>query len=162
MTEESASNSENDAAGYASKEWLRSRIVGQHVLVTVDYERAVRPSGGNAADASEEAGGGSKKAHKHKNMRIFGTVKICNIPKSQAKAVVARASASGKSINQGLIAEGLALAMRHKVDEPRSSEYDVLLITEAEAAFKNKGVHSVKGLANAPRIIDYSTDCKCQ
>ncbi len=42
------------------------------------------------------------------------------------------------SIGLQLVSEGLATCTRSRRDEPRSSEYDALLIAEAEAAVKRK------------------------
>jgi endonuclease YncB( thermonuclease family) len=52
-------------------------------------------------------------------------------------------------ISEQLIVEGLAQTVKHRAEEPRAESYDTMLVDEAEAQRKKKGVHSNPG---APAI----------
>lgn len=55
----------------------------------------------------------------------------------------------GYSISEQLIIEGLAQTVKHRPEEPRAESYDTMLVDEAEAQRKKKGIHSNPG---APAI----------
>ena len=45
-------------------------------------------------------------------------------------------------ISEQLIAEGLAQTVKHRADETRAEAYDTMLVDEAEAQKKKKGLHN--------------------
>lgn len=130
--------------GLESREYLRHRIIGRRVQVTVDYEKAVGASPRSSAAASgaveEEPGSPSAAAA---GRRLHCTVRCQAVG---SKSVVNPAL--------GLVAEGLARCVRHREGEPRSGDLDSLLIAEAEAAVKAKGVHGATAARATARIVD--------
>lgn len=59
---------------------------------------------------------------------------------------------SKPSLNEQLIAEGLAKTQSHKNDDPRAENFDVLVTKENEAMSQKKGVHGPPSNAIKYRI----------
>lgn len=96
-----------------ARELLRSALIGQQVLVTIDYVRS--PADGAVGLAAKE--------------RRCGTVLLKSAPRGKAEPA------------QDLVNKGYCTVVRHRPDESRASSYDALLIAEQEAKKAGKGVH---------------------
>jgi hypothetical protein len=125
-----------------SKDWVRSKAVGKTLRCVIDYEKYQTATGSLPA--------GTSAAEKNLNLRLYGTVRL----------VTGSNSYSSTSLSMALIGEGLATCIKYRnKDEPRSGEYDALVLEEATAAVKGKGLHS----ATAPpdqKLTDFSIDGK--
>jgi len=96
----------------AAKEWMRKTIIGKPVAVTVDYSR----------DAPSESA--------NQEPRVHGSVTTT--------------TRKGENLNLGveLVKGGFAELVKHRSDDPRASCYESLLLAEAEAIEKKRGLHS--------------------
>lgn len=117
-----------------AKEFLRSRIIGRQVNVSMEYSRQVSldQNGGN---------GGPVK------LMDFGSVFLASLDKLGADTLSAPATGSnplGGNIAELLVARGFATVVRHKDFEERSNNYDALLAAESRAMAGKKGQHSGK------------------
>ncbi|XP_078433452.1 TUDOR-SN protein 1 [Wolffia australiana] len=110
-----------------AKEFLRSRLVGRQVNVSMEYSRKVNPSDG-PADA---------------RLMDFGSVFLVS-PSKEDEAVPASGSQPGVNVAELLVARGFASVVRHRDFEERSSHYDALLAAESRATIGKKGMHSAK------------------
>ncbi len=125
---------EQQLAGYGAeaREYLRKKLVGKHVRVRVDY---VKPRDGDFDE------------------KVCATVHQVRAGGGTSGKAGSDASAS---LNEQLVARGLANVQRHrKDDEARSSEFDALMTAEATALTEQKGLHSGKE-STLPRIPDAS------
>ncbi|EPS63110.1 hypothetical protein M569_11676, partial [Genlisea aurea] len=114
-----------------AKEFLRTRLIGRQVNVSMEYSRKVS-SGDGTASAS-----GSSDATR---VMDFGSVFLVNPPKDGEEA------SSGATVNiaELLVARGYATVVRHRDFEERSNYYDALLSAESRAISGRKGTHSAK------------------
>jgi staphylococcal nuclease domain-containing protein 1 len=131
-TRSSPSSSEPFAA--ECKEFVRSRLIGKQVLVSVEYARG--------------EGGGK---------RLFASVYY---GKPTRQGAVNR---PGQNIAEQLVVDGLATTVKHRGDEPRAEDYDMMQVDEAEATRKGRGMHGGQGKAGAgvaPVLNDLATDGK--
>ncbi|KAJ8394362.1 hypothetical protein AAFF_G00047690 [Aldrovandia affinis] len=113
---------------FEAREFMRKKLIGKKVNVTVDYIRA--------ATAANDVGGGSIPAFPE---RTCATVTI-----------------GGINIAEALISKGLATVIRYRQDDDqRSSHYDELLAAEARAIKNAKGLHSKKEVP-IHRVADIS------
>ncbi|XP_035258116.1 staphylococcal nuclease domain-containing protein 1 [Anguilla anguilla] len=113
---------------FEAREFMRKKLIGKKVNVTVDYIRA--------ATAASDLGGGSIPAFPE---RTCATVTI-----------------GGINIAEALVSKGLATVIRYRQDDDqRSSHYDELLAAEARAIKNAKGLHSKKEVP-IHRVADIS------
>ncbi|MFT7799310.1 staphylococcal nuclease domain-containing protein 1 [Arapaima gigas] len=113
---------------FEAREFLRKKLIGKKVNVTVDYIRA--------ATSGSELGPGSVPAFPE---RTCATVTI-----------------GGINIAEALVSKGLATVIRYRQDDDkRSSHYDELLAAEARAIKNGKGLHSKKEVP-IHRVADIS------
>ncbi|GBG64549.1 hypothetical protein CBR_g45244 [Chara braunii] len=139
-----------------AKEFLRKKLIGERVHVSMEYSRSgsMAPDGSVAAMAAA-AGGADPRSFD------FGTVIL---PMSSAKGVVdggledaglsvtveagkgggAGAPVHGVNIAEVVVGRGFASVVRHRDFEERSLHYEALLAAEARAVKAKKGIHSNK------------------
>lgn len=121
--------------GQESKEFLRKRLIGKVVHVTMEYSR----------DFPKQDKAGSKQPESRMN---FGTV-VC---KSEKGEVVCNAAAL-------MLSEGLATIVHHGSDDERSSCFEDLIKSQELGKTKGRGVHSKKE-APVTRYNDLSSGSK--
>ncbi|XP_057767720.1 ribonuclease TUDOR 1 [Salvia miltiorrhiza] len=120
-----------------AKEFLRTRLIGRQVNVSMEYSRKVGLTDGAAAPA----GSGDTR------VMDFGTVFLVNQAKEGDEAAPAAGAGSqpnGVNIAELLVARGFATTVRHRDFEERSNYYDALLSAESRAISGKKGMHSAK------------------
>ncbi|XP_056603535.1 staphylococcal nuclease domain-containing protein 1 [Triplophysa dalaica] len=111
---------------FEAREFMRKKLIGKKVNVTVDYIRA-------ATTALETSG-------------------VPAFPERTCATV----SIGGINIAEALISKGLATVIRYRQDDDqRSSHYDELLAAEARAIKNGKGLHSKKEVP-IHRVADIS------
>ncbi|KAG1953286.1 staphylococcal nuclease domain-containing protein 1 [Pimephales promelas] len=111
---------------FEAREFLRKKLIGKKVNVTVDYIRA--------ATSAMETGG------------------VPAFPERTCATV----TIGGINIAEALVSKGLATVIRYRQDDDqRSSHYDELLAAEARAIKNGKGLHSKKEVP-IHRVADIS------
>ncbi|XP_011082808.1 ribonuclease TUDOR 1 [Sesamum indicum] len=118
-----------------AKEFLRTRLIGRQVNVSMEYSRKVNLlDGAPAASASTDT-----------RVMDFGSVFLVNPPKDGDDAASGAGSQQvGTNIAELLVARGYATVVRHRDFEERSNYYDALLSAESRAIAGKKGMHSAK------------------
>eukprot|EP00959_Pyramimonas_sp_CCMP1952_P196387 4106161-Pyramimonas_sp.AAC.1 len=108
--------------GLEAKDFLRQRLIGKKVNVSMEYCRTI------PAKVEE----GAKSADRTMD---FGAVTLAD-----------ESSADGSPLNvaEMLVTRGLATVVQHRAGEERTLAYDALLLAEANAVKNKKGVHSSK------------------
>ena len=109
---------------FQSKEFMRGLVIGKTVQVTVEYTRTQSPNETTGETYPE---------------RVYATVHLMNKSK--------------RNVAEALIGEGLATTLQHRQGDERSSEYDKLLLAEANA--KKRGKNKKKGLED--NVVDGGT-----
>jgi staphylococcal nuclease domain-containing protein 1 len=130
-----AKGASSDPFAIQCKEFVRQKLIGKTVTVSLEYERA------------SETG---------KDLRLFGTVLYGGKGSGNSRGRL-------HDIATQLVQEGLAVTVRHRGDEPRAAGYDMLLVEEVEAVQKKKGMHGPQAKASATGVTqknDISTDAK--
>ncbi|WMV22019.1 hypothetical protein MTR67_015404 [Solanum verrucosum] len=129
---------EEKPAPYAreAKEFLRNRLIGKQVHVSMEYSRKVGMADGPAAPTS---GADSK-------VMDFGTVFLESKDGDDASPAPSAAGnqLAGVNVAELLVARGFATVVRHRDFEERSNYYDALLSAESRATSGKKGIHSPK------------------
>ncbi|KNA18582.1 hypothetical protein SOVF_069380 [Spinacia oleracea] len=133
-----------------AKEFLRQKLIGRQVNVSMEYSRKV-PLGG----ATENAAAPS-------DFRVmdFGSVFLPAQSKGKGGDVTsvpstAVAQEAGHNIAELLVSRGLATVVSHRDFEERSNYYDALLAAEAKARANKKGTHGAASPSN--HIQDLTT-----
>lgn len=121
-----------------AKEFLRSRLIGRQVNVSMEYSRNVSMADGPVSAADSR-------------VMDFGSVFLLSPSKAEgddAPAAPATTTASsqpgGANVAELVIARGFGTVVRHRDFEERSNYYDNLLAAEARAISGKKGIHSAK------------------
>eukprot|EP00602_Paraphysomonas_sp_CaronLab_P001201 CAMPEP_0185019232 /NCGR_PEP_ID=MMETSP1103-20130426/1860_1 /TAXON_ID=36769 /ORGANISM="Paraphysomonas bandaiensis, Strain Caron Lab Isolate" /LENGTH=865 /DNA_ID=CAMNT_0027549435 /DNA_START=359 /DNA_END=2956 /DNA_ORIENTATION=- len=115
------------------KEFVRSKLIGKQVLVSVEYVRG-----------------------EDSNKRLFASVLYGKLSKQRSASAT-----TNLNIAEQLVIEGLATTVKHRGDEPRASTYDMMLVDEAIACRKKKGLHGNAASSDtSSRVNDVSTDGK--
>ncbi|KAF3629235.1 hypothetical protein FXO38_06792 [Capsicum annuum] len=119
-----------------AKEFLRNRLIGKQVHVSMEYSRKVSMADGPAAPAS---GADSR-------VMDFGTVFLASKDGDGAAPPPSAAGNQlpGMNVAELLVARGFATVVRHRDFEERSNYYDALLSAESRATSGKKGIHSPK------------------
>ncbi|KAK4488915.1 hypothetical protein RD792_004705, partial [Penstemon davidsonii] len=118
-----------------AKEFLRTRLIGRQVNVSMEYSRKV-----SFADGPSAAPGAADS-----KVMDFGSVFLVNPSKDgDAAAPAAVSQQAGTNIAELLVARGYATVVRHRDFEERSNYYDALLSAESRAISGRKGIHSAK------------------
>eukprot|EP00249_Psilotum_nudum_P022287 c28457_g1_i1 orf=385-3351(+) len=132
---------EEKPAPYAreAKEYLRSRLVGQQVSVTMEYSRKMATTDVPIASSTS--------ASLDSRVMDFGSVFLLSASKEDAVDVPTLPSTGqpeGVNVAEMVVARGLATVVRHRDFEERSNYYDALLAAESRALKGKKGMHSSK------------------
>ncbi|XP_015069758.1 ribonuclease TUDOR 1 [Solanum pennellii] len=119
-----------------AKEFLRNRLIGKQVHVSMEYSRKVGMADGPAAPTS---GADSR-------VMDFGTVFLASKDGDDASPAPSATGSqlAGVNVAELLVARGFATVVRHRDFEERSNYYDALLSAESRATSGKKGIHSPK------------------
>ncbi|KAL4191912.1 hypothetical protein AMTRI_Chr06g191360 [Amborella trichopoda] len=126
-------------ASYAreAKEFLRTRLIGRQVNVSMEYSRKVSLADGSSAAPS--AGSGDSR------VMDFGSVFLASQTMVDGDDVPTGSQAQqGINIAELVVSRGFASVIRHRDFEERSNYYDALLAAESRAINGKKGIHSAK------------------
>ncbi|KAL4584654.1 hypothetical protein LXL04_009260 [Taraxacum kok-saghyz] len=129
---------EEKPAPYAreAREFLRSRLMGRQVQVSMEYSRKVPLAEGAAGPADSRVMG-------------FGSVFLLT-PGKETEEVSATTTTTptqqppGVNVGELVIARGFGTVIRHRDFEERSNYYENLLAAETRATAGKKGIHSAK------------------
>lgn len=111
----------SDPFAVECKEFVRQKLIGKSVVVSVEYQRG-----------------------EGKDTRQFASVYY-----GASRQVNGKGGAKGQDIALQLVQEGLAVTVRHRGDEPRAMGYDMLMVEEVQAVQKKKGMHGPQSKATA-------------
>lgn len=111
----------SDPFAVECKEFVRQKLIGKKVVVSVEYQRG-----------------------EGKDSRQFASVYY-----GASRQVNGKGGAKGQDIALQLVQEGLAVTVRHRGDEPRALGYDMLMVEEVQAVQKKKGMHGPQSKATA-------------
>ncbi|XP_009775764.1 ribonuclease TUDOR 1 [Nicotiana sylvestris] len=119
-----------------AKEFLRNRLIGRQVHVSMEYSRKVGMADGPGAPAS---GTDSR-------VMDFGSVFLASKDGDDASPAPSAAGnqLAGVNVAELLVGRGFATVVRHRDFEERSNYYDALLSAESRAISGKKGMHSPK------------------
>ncbi|KAF3629234.1 hypothetical protein FXO38_06793 [Capsicum annuum] len=119
-----------------AKEFLRNRLIGKQVNVSMEYSRKVSMADGPAAPTS---GADSR-------VMDFGTVFLASKDGDDATPTPSAAGNQlpGVNVAELLVARGFATVVRHRDFEERSNYYDALLTAESRGTSGKRGIHSPK------------------
>ena len=131
-------DSKSEPWGYDAKEFIRGRIIGADVQVTMDYSRKIapRPAEGDAKAPAAASDGSTDK------VMLFGTVTV-------------NEKGETRNVAELLVARGFATVVKHRGDDERSPHYDDLIAAEVRAQKNKKGLHSSKE-PSVPNFVDLS------
>ncbi|KAH9328340.1 hypothetical protein KI387_000448 [Taxus chinensis] len=124
-----------------AKEYLRTRLIGKQVYVTMEYSRKVAVTDGPAPSPAPSA---------VSDLRVmdFGSVFLVSPSKGELEDVAPTMSASnqpeGINVGEMIVARGFGTVIRHRDFEERSNFYDALLAAESRALHGKKGIHSAR------------------
>uniref|UniRef100_A0A7C9CGD0 Ribonuclease n=2 Tax=Opuntia streptacantha TaxID=393608 RepID=A0A7C9CGD0_OPUST len=133
----SSQNERPEAYARDAKEFLRQRLIGRQVNVSMEYSRKV-PVGGQAAQAAGTA---------DSRVMDFGSVFLVSPSKTEGDDATSVQSTAGSqqagyNVAEMVVSRGYARVVRHREFEERSNYYDALLTAEAKALANKKGIHS--------------------
>ncbi|CAL9178588.1 unnamed protein product [Musa hybrid cultivar] len=117
-----------------AREFLRTRLIGHQVNVSMEYSRKVGVADGPSTVVSSSA---------DSRVMDFGSVFLVKSENDET---------SSPSVNQPgvtnvaemVVSRGFATLVRHRDFEERSNHYDALLAAESRAINSRKGIHSAK------------------
>lgn len=131
---------EEKPAPYAreAREFLRTRLIGRQVQVSMEYSRKVPLADGSAAPAGPA----------DSRVMGFGSVFLLSQGKESEDVSSAPPTAAtqqpGLNVAELIIARGFGTVIRHRDFEERSNYYENLLAAETRATAGKKGIHSAK------------------
>ncbi|CAL5017202.1 unnamed protein product [Urochloa decumbens] len=113
----------------ASKEFLRTRLIGKQVHVSMEYSRRINVSSGHGADKTNTV-----------DTRVldYGSVFLPSQVGSSGNLL------GGANVAELLLSRGFADITRHRDYEERSHHYDALLAAYSRAEKAKKGYHAKK------------------
>jgi len=122
-----------------AKEFLRTRLIGCQVNVSMEYSRKV-----SIADGSSLVSGSSDS-----RVMDFGSIFLVSPSKVESddaspSPTSAGSQPAGINVAELVVARGFGTVIRHRDFEERSNYYDALLAAEARAISGKKGIHSAK------------------
>ncbi|XP_072991118.1 ribonuclease TUDOR 1-like [Typha latifolia] len=121
-----------------AREFLRTRLIGHQVNVSMEYSRKVgMPDGSNLAAAADS------------RAMDFGSVFLVSPSNAESDDTssappAASGQTTGINVAELLVARGFGTVVRHRDFEERSNYYDALLAAESRAINGKKGIHSAK------------------
>lgn len=134
-----------------AKEYLRTKLIGKEVYVTMEYARKVSMTDGPAPPPPSSGGADSR-------IMDFGSVFLQS--KSEVEDVLPTVTSSsqpeGINVAEMVVATGFGTVIRHRDFEERSNFYDALLAAETRAMQRKRGIHSAKD-SPAMHITDLLT-----
>ncbi|OIT07317.1 PREDICTED: ribonuclease TUDOR 1-like [Nicotiana attenuata] len=118
-----------------AKEFLRNRLIGRQVHVSMEYSRKVSMADGPVPSASADS-----------RIMDFGTVFLASKDGEDVSPAPSAAGSqqAGVNVAELLVGRGFATVVRHRDFEERSNYYDALLAAESRAISGKKGMHSPK------------------
>lgn len=134
---------EEKPAPYAreAREFLRTRLIGRQVQVSMEYSRKVPVAEGSAAPAGSA----------DSRVMGFGSVFLLSegkgsedVNSTTATPAAAATQQPGLNVAELIIARGFGTVIRHRDFEERSNHYENLLAAESRATSGRKGIHSAK------------------
>nr|GEX15747.1 ribonuclease TUDOR 1-like [Tanacetum cinerariifolium] len=134
---------EEKPAPYAreAREFLRTRLIGRQVQVSMEYSRKVPVADGSAAPAGSA----------DSRVMGFGSVFLLtegkgseDVNSTTATPPAAATQQPGLNVAELIIARGFGTVIRHRDFEERSNHYENLLAAESRATSGRKGIHSAK------------------
>jgi staphylococcal nuclease domain-containing protein 1 len=134
---------EEKPAPYAreAREFLRTRLIGRQVQVSMEYSRKVPVAEGSAAPAGSA----------DSRVMGFGSVFLLSegkgsedVNSTTATPPAAATQQPGLNVAELIIARGFGTVIRHRDFEERSNHYENLLAAETRATSGRKGIHSAK------------------
>uniref|UniRef100_A0A0D6R1R8 Ribonuclease n=1 Tax=Araucaria cunninghamii TaxID=56994 RepID=A0A0D6R1R8_ARACU len=124
-----------------AKEYLRTRLIGKSVYVTMEYSRKVTVTDGPAPPLPSSV-------MQDPRVMDFGSVFLVSPSKGEVEDVGPTVSASnqpeGVNVGEMVVARGFGTVIRHRDFEERSNYYDALLAAESRAINGKKGIHSAR------------------
>ncbi|XP_042498409.1 ribonuclease TUDOR 1 [Macadamia integrifolia] len=128
-------------AAYAreAREFLRTRLIGRQVNVSMEYSRKVTMADGSLPTASSA----------DSRVMDFGSVFLVSSSKVDADDAVSAPPSAGSqpvgiNVAELVVGRGFGTVIRHRDFEERSNYYDALIAAEARAIAGKKGIHSAK------------------
>nr|CAD1836694.1 unnamed protein product [Ananas comosus var. bracteatus] len=119
-----------------AREFLRTRLIGRQVNVSMEYSRKVSTADGpNPVVASNTA---------DSRVMDFGSIYLASPSKAEGDDSSSTTASGGANVAELLVARGFATVVRHRDFEERSNHYDALLAAESRAINGKKGIHSNK------------------
>ncbi|XP_073098920.1 ribonuclease TUDOR 1 isoform X2 [Elaeis guineensis] len=123
-----------------AREFLRARLIGRQVNVSMEYSRKVSMvDGPNSVGAAGSA---------DSRVMDFGSVFLVSPSKAEGDDAAPVPSASGQpagiNVAELVLGRGFGTAIRHRDFEERSNYYDALLAAESRAINGKKGIHSAR------------------
>ncbi|XP_024973253.1 ribonuclease TUDOR 1-like [Cynara cardunculus var. scolymus] len=121
-----------------AREFLRTRLIGRQVQVSMEYSRKVPMADGSTAPTGPA------------DTRVmgFGSVFLLSQGKDSEDVSPAPLPAGGQqpgvNVAELIIARGFGAVIRHRDFEERSNYYENLLAAESRATAGRKGIHSSK------------------
>lgn len=131
---------EEKPAPYAreARDFLRMRLIGRQVQVSMEYSRKVPLADGSAAPAGPA----------DSRVMGFGSVFLLSQGKESEDVSSAPPTAvtqqPGLNVAELIVARGFGTVIRHRDFEERSNYYENLLAAESRATAGRKGIHSAK------------------
>lgn len=124
-----------------AREFLRTRLIGRQVNVSMEYSRKVSMADGPVPGSADS------------RVMDFGSVFLVSPSKGEAddsapspspSPSLLSSQTSGANVAELVVARGFGTVIRHRDFEERSNFYDALLAAESRAITGKKGIHSAK------------------
>uniref|UniRef100_F6PZ47 Staphylococcal nuclease domain-containing protein n=1 Tax=Equus caballus TaxID=9796 RepID=F6PZ47_HORSE len=149
---------------FEAREFLRKKLIGKKVNVTVDYIRPASPATETVPAFSERTcatvtiGGMGRTLPPQMKPTFWRGLLSSRLPGKCSMATGSSVLKRQRNIAEALVSKGLATVIRYRQDDDqRSSHYDELLAAEARAIKNGKGLHSKKEVP-IHRVADISGD----
>ncbi|KAF5186290.1 Ribonuclease [Thalictrum thalictroides] len=122
-----------------AREFLRTRLIGRQVNVSMEYSRKVSMGDGPVPVAGSA----------DSRVMDFGSVFLVTPSKVEAddstpSPSLSSSQTTGVNVAELVIGRGFGTVIRHRDFEERSNFYDALLAAESRAVAGKKGIHSAK------------------
>eukprot|EP00262_Sarcandra_glabra_P004367 TRINITY_DN1532_c0_g1_i1.p1 TRINITY_DN1532_c0_g1~~TRINITY_DN1532_c0_g1_i1.p1 ORF type:complete len:989 (-),score=241.67 TRINITY_DN1532_c0_g1_i1:125-3091(-) len=123
-----------------AREFLRTRLIGRQVNVSMEYSRKVNMTDGPTPVPTSSS--------VDSRVMDFGSIFLASPTKVEGDDTAAASPAgnqqAGVNVAELVIARGFGTVIRHRDFEERSNYYDALLAAESRAINGKKGIHSAK------------------
>ncbi|CAL5373189.1 unnamed protein product [Camellia sinensis] len=123
-----------------AKEFLRQRLIGRQVNVSMEYSRKVSMADGLSA----AVGSADSRVMDFGSVFLVSPVKVEGDDASTPAPPTGGSQQAGVNVAELVVARGFGTVIRHRDFEERSNYYDVLLSAESRAIAGKKGIHSSK------------------